>query len=275
MKLTTLIFSLGIGLFAGGFNATVYAVETGATADSDFEQSFQAGVAKYQDKKYDEARLSFTDALQKNPQSVQTLVNLALAQFQLGKKGEAVALLRKAQNLDPDFSTPQAALKFILPQLDVKEIPHEIQLWETVRSSFIVPFSMTAFLALNALAFFSTGWLFLVYFGKRRKALREDLPLPVFPLIPTVILAVFVSILGLTILKALDYRVPRGTIVSEKITVLSAPAEKSPSLFDLYAGLEVVLSSVEGDWVQVTYPGAMTGWIPKSSIFQTSGRNLW
>lgn len=271
MKLTTLIshFSviLGVGLFACGLNAT--------EATPDFEQSFQTGVAKYQEKKYDEARLSFEKALQQNPQSVQTLVNLALAQFQLGKKGEAVALLRKAHNLDPDFSTPQAALKFIVPQLDVKEIPHEIQLWETIRSRFIVPFSMTAFLALTALAFFSTGWLFTVYFGKRRKALKEDLSLPAFPTIPTVIAVIFVGVLTLTILKAWDYQVPRGTVILEKVTVLSAPIEKSPALFDLYSGLEVVLNNTEGDWVQVTYPGALTGWIPKNSVFQTSGRTLW
>lgn len=288
MTLTSLLFSLGIGLFTCGLNATAAEPSPPATnstlpaesvketpapaapiekasGNSDFEQSFQSGVASYQAKKYDEARLSFEAALQQNPQSVQTLVNLALAQFQLGKKGEAVAYLRKAHNLDPDFSTPPAALKFIVPQLEVKEIPHEIQLWETVRTNFVVPFSMTGFLAVTALAFFATGWLLLTYFGKRRRALKEDLPLPQFPLIPAVIGVVFVGMLTLTILKAWDYGIPRGTVIAPQITVLSAPIEKSPALFDLYSGLEVVLNNVEGDWVQVTYPGALTGWIPKKS----------
>jgi hypothetical protein len=64
-------------------------------------------------------------------------------------------------------------------------------------------------------------------------------------------------------------------VVSEKTTVYSAPNDKSAALFDLFAGLEVVLDQSNDQWVQVTYPGALTGWIPKSSVFQTSGRGLW
>ncbi len=240
-----------------------------------FEKAFEAGVVAYQAKKYDEARLAFSHALQLEPLSVQTLTNLALVQFQLGQKGWAVALLRKAQNLDPDFSTPRASLDFILPQLDVKEIPHEIQLWETARENFIVPFTLNGFLALSALCLFATGWLWLHYVGRRREAFREDKSLPPFPVIPTLIALIFIAVLALTLMKVLDQSVPRGTVVNEKVTVFSAPNEQSVALFDLYAGLEVVLRQDSGDWVQVTYPGASTGWIPKSSVFQTSGRAAW
>lgn len=240
-----------------------------------FEKAFEAGIANYQAKKYDEARLAFSQALQKEPLNVQALTNLALVQFQLGQKAWAVALLRKAHNLDPDFSTPQAALKFILPQLDVKEIPHEIQMWETVRANFIVPFTMTGFLALTALCLFATGWLWLQYFGKRREAFRDEKPLPPFPTIPTIIALIFVAALSLTLMKAIDQGIPRATVITDKTTVYSAPNEQSVALFDLFGGLEVVLKQDNENWIQVTYPGASTGWVPKSSLFQTSGRTAW
>jgi len=239
-----------------------------------FEKAFEAGVTSYKAKKYEEARLAFNQALEKDPFNVQALTNLALVQSQLGQKGWAVALLRKAHNLDPDFSTPKAALDFILPQLDIREIPHEIQLWETIRSNFIVPFSATTFLALSAFSLFASGWLFLGYLGRRREAYRAEKPLPDFPWIPTLISFVFVIVMTLTLLKLWDHEVPRGTVVLEKIVVYSAPDEKSVALFDLFAGLEVVLNQADDQWIQVTYPGALTGWIPKSSVFQTSGRNL-
>ncbi len=240
-----------------------------------FEKAFQAGVANYQSQKFEDARLAFTQAVEKEPKSVQALTNLALVQFQLGQKAWAVALLRKAHNLDPNFSTPKAALDFILPQLDVKEIPHEIQLWETIRSSFVVPYSLTGFLGMTALSLFAFGWLILKYFGQRREAFREEKALPSYPLIATLIGLVFLASLTVTTLKIWDGEIPRGTVVAEKVTVYSAPSDKSVALFDLFGGLEIIMNTADSDWVQVTYPGALTGWIPKSSVFQTSGRQQW
>ena len=240
-----------------------------------FDKAFEAGVASAKSKKYDEARLAFSQALEKEPNNIQALTNLALVQFQLGQKGWAVALLRKAHNLNPDFSTPKAALDFILPQLDVKEIPHEIEMWETIRDRFVVPFSLTGFLILTALCFFASGWVVLTYLGNKKRAYKEEKPLPPFPTIPLLLSAIFILMLSLTVLKIWDQGIPRGTVVAEKISVYSAPNEKSVALFDLFAGLEVVLDSTDANWVQVTYPGALTGWIPKSSVYQTSGRSLW
>jgi hypothetical protein len=248
-----------------------------ATKDSwpDFQKAFEAGVLAYQAHKYDEARLAFSAAAEKEPTNVEALTNLALVQFQLGQKGLAVGLLRKAQNLDPNFSTPKSALQFILPQMDVKEIPHEIQMWETFRSHFIVPFSLNSFLSVAAIAFFSSGWMLLSYFGRRREALRAEKSLPGFPMLASLACLIFVVMFTLSILKVIDGEMPRGTVIKDKVTVYSAPNDKSVPLFELFSGLEVVLNTADEQWVQVTYPGALTGWIPKANVLQTSGRNLW
>jgi hypothetical protein len=206
---------------------------------------------------------------------VNALTNLALAQFQLGHKAMAVALLRKASDLDPHFSTTRSALKFILPQLTVREIPHEIQTWETLRADLLVPFSLSGFLAMTALSFFATGWLLLQYLGRRRRALAENAVLPSFPWAATLIALIFVMMTALTVMKMIDQRSSRGTVVEEKVAVYSAPDTKSVVLFDLYGGLEVILNDVKNGWVQVTYPGGLTGWIPQSSVLPTSGRKLW
>jgi tetratricopeptide (TPR) repeat protein len=236
-----------------------------------FKEAFESGVLSYQNKNFEEALTAFNFALEKDPSNVQALTNLALVQFQLGQLPWSVALLRKAHNLDPDFSTPRAALEFILPQLGTREIPHEIQFWETFRSSFLVPFPLNSFLAMTALCLLGAGWLWLHYLGQRRQAFQEEKPLPSFPLIATFAALIFLSGLTLSALKIWDLNIPRGTIVSEKVTVYSAPDDKSAVLFDLFGGLEVIMKSSSEQWVQVNYPGALTGWVPKSSVFQTSG----
>lgn len=240
-----------------------------------FQKAFEAGVGAYQAKKFDEARLAFSAAVEQDPNSLEALTNLALVQFQLGQKGLAVGLLRKSLSLDPDFSISKSALKFILPQMDVKEIPHEIQLWESFRSHFLVPFPLNSFLAMTALSLLAAGWLFLNYAGKRKTALLGNKSLPAFPLLPLFFSLIFVSSLSLSIGKLIDAEMPRGTVIKEKVTVYSAPNERSVALFELYSGLEVVLGAIDDQWVQATYPGALTGWILKNNVLQTSGRNLW
>ena len=242
---------------------------------SRFEDAFQAGVTNYQAKMFDQAREAFQKSLELSPNSTSALTNLALAQFQLGQKGMAIALLRKASALDPDFSTPKAALSFILPQMDVKEIPHEIRMWESLRSQLLVPVALSVFLSLTALFFFASGWLLLSFFGARKKAFKDEAPLPNFPVIATLVTVGFIAFLSLSVLKIWDHTIPRATVIAEKVSVLSAPDEKAPSLFELYSGLEVVIESVNQNWVQVTYPGAMTGWVPKSSLYHTTGRAPW
>lgn len=240
-----------------------------------FETAFQSGVASYQQKKFDDARLAFGRAVELQPKNVNALTNLALAQFQLGNKGMAVALLRKASDIDPHFSTTQSALKFILPQLEVREIPHEIQTWESIRSSVLVPFSLSGFLAMMALSLFATGWLVLKFLGRRRRALRAESALPQFPVIAVFAALVFIAMTILAAMKVVDHQIPRGTIIADKASVYSAPDEKSVALFDLYSGLEVILNESKDSWIQVTYPGGLTGWIPKASVMPTSGRKLW
>lgn len=279
-----LIFALfAFGLFMGS-GPIAYAEEQktpepGLEQQSEkvetFEGLFKIGVEAYQSKKFDLARDALTKALEKNPQNVSTLTNLALAQFQLGKKGAAVALLRKAQNLDPDFSTPKAALKFILPQLEIKEIPHELHFFENLRSQILVPVPLNAYLILSALLLFAAGWILIGYLGAKKRALKDEKPFPPFPTIGATLALAFMVCLTTTLLKIYDYQTPRGTILDDKVAVLAAPDEKAAVLFDLYSGLEVIIQSTNQDWVQVNYPGALTGWIRKSALLHTAGKSPW
>lgn len=243
---------------------------TDAAERPSFEQSFQEGVKLYQSKDFAKALVSFESALKENPHNISLLTNLGLVSFELGKKGQALGYLRRALELDTDFGPAVQASKYVWSQLEVKELPHRIETYETIRSYFLKQVHLSSFLFLGGLCFFFSGWLFIRYFGQRKKAFDDELPLPAFPTVATLLAFFFVALLLLSLLKAYDLTLDRATIIAEKVSMHTAPSENETSLFELSQGLEVIVRKSENDWLQVTYPGGPTGWIKKSELMTTT-----
>lgn len=241
----------------------------------DFPQAYQKGVEFYQAKSFPDAVVAFKQAVLLRPDSVNALTNLGLSFFQIGKKGSALGVLRRAMMLDPDYSTPRSAHEYIFGQLPIKEVPHEIRWYDEFRKNYLDAVSLNALGAITALFLFSAGWLSIAYFAARKKSKEESLPPAPFSPITGVVIAGFALSLFFTMSKAVDQQTVRATITIEKVAVHSAPDNGSPELFDLYEGLEVSISQRMGTWVQITYPGASSGWVPQSSLFAHQGKIQW
>ena len=235
-----------------------------------FDTAFQSGIQNYQAKNFEPAKLAFTKALEFEPDNPSALTNLALVQYQLGEKGWALALLRKAKTIDPNLPTTKSALNFISTQMEVKEIPHEVKPWETLRNKAIEPFSLSFFIILTAGFLLSAGWTLLKYLGSRRRAFENNTALPSWPIPGLSLFLVFILSFLLMSLKFFDTQIPRATVVLTKVSALSQPDEKAPILFDLYSGLEIIINQTQNEWAQVTYPGGPTGWVQKSAISATT-----
>lgn len=230
---------------------------------------FALGTKAYSSKDYPKAAELFSQALDKDPNNSVTLTNLALTQFQLEKKPLAVGLLRKALALDPELSIANSGLKFVLSQMQVKEVPHKIETYESLRSNFVQPVPVTAYLILSAICLFASGWILISYGGRRKKALNEEKAPPAFPFIEVFLALSFILTTGLLSLKLYDSTIIRGTVIEDQISMQTAPGDNGVSILDLYGGMEVVVNSNQGEWVQVTYPGSFTGWIKKSALLMT------
>jgi hypothetical protein len=241
-----------------------------ATSDS-----FQTGLTALQNKNYPEAQSHFNEFLKANPDNAAALTNLGIASFYSGQKPWAIAYFRKALRVEPGYPTAKSALDFVWSQLEVKEIPHQIENYEFIRDMFLNSATPFYFLWISGIILFLFGWSLLSYFGKRKKALEEETPFPPLPWIGITAGVLFLITVTLMGLKFYDLQIPRATVVENKVSAQSAPGENQLNLFDLYGGFEVIIRNHSGDWAQVTYPGAMTGWIKKSSIFVTSGGNPW
>jgi len=238
----------------------------------DFAEFFKEGTQHYTAKEYDKARDAFAKAIEKDPNNATALTNLALAQFQLGNKALAVGLLRKVLTIDPELATAQAGLKFALKQIDLKDLPHQIETYESVHAKLLAPIPVWVYLILTALFLFITGWTFLTYMGRRRQALSAEKAPPSPPLMGFVFALALICSLGLLSLKLYDSTIVRATIIEDRVSMQTAPGESQVALLDLSGGMEVIVKSTEKEWSQITYPGSLTGWIKSSSLIVTSGQ---
>lgn len=241
-------------------------------ANSQTESSadlFTKGTQSYAQKEYKKAQELLTQALDKDPGNPSTLTNLALAEFQLNNKLVAIGLVRKALTIDPNLAVAQTGLEFMLSQISIKEVPHQNEAYEFIRTHFLVSYSHHSFLILSALSLFSAGWIWLSFAGRRKRSIEEEKSPPSTPIIGIFLGFVFVIFTGLAALKFYDSTVLRGTIIEDRVSLQTAPGENQVVILDLYGGMEVIARQVQGDWVQVTYPGSLTGWIKKSSLLMT------
>lgn len=238
----------------------------GQTPAPTFEELFRDGLSAYQTKAYDKAQDLFTQALNKEPGNTAAMVNEALTAFQLDKKGLAIAWFRRALMIEPDLLEAQAGLKFASAKLEIKEIPHRIETFETIRANVLELAPLRVFLAITALMILVGGWLFIGWFGAYRRALRSQEVAPGFSLFTGLLITLALAGIVLTSLKITDSTWPRGTIISKKVDARSAPADTGVALFQLYEGFEVLIREVKDGWVQVTYPGGLTGWVQKTDL---------
>lgn len=243
---------------------TLIWAQTASSADL-----FQEGTRNYLAKDYKKARELFLQSLDKDPNNATTLTNLALSEYQLGNKPLSVGLLRKALAQDPELFAAQSGLRFTLSQIQTKEVPRQIEFYETLRTRLLQPVPLSAYLVLSAVSFFATGWILVSYGGRRKKALSEERALPVFPWVGGFLSLLFVIFTGLLALKVYDGNIVRGTIIDERVSLQTAPGDNQVAILDLYGGMEVIARKTQGEWVQVTYPGSLTGWIKKSSLLMT------
>lgn len=235
-------------------------------------QAFQNALASFQKNDFKTARVWFRETLAKDPSQIVAWYDLGLTESKLGNAGLAMAFWRKALLLSPTFSQAKYALNYTRNKLERSDIPHDVETWETLHSDILVYASVIQFSFITAIIFFVAAWLVLMYVGARRRAILDEKPLPSFPIAAGLTSLAFIAFLILTICKAVDDSDLRATVVVKKVEARALPDTTSTSLFDLFEGLEVVVRQNRKDWVQVTYPGGATGWIPRASVFTNADR---
>lgn len=238
------------------------------------DEAYQKGLKFYQEQNYTEAQTQFTDVLAKDRNNKFALYNWGLASYKLSQRGRAVAAWRRALTLDPNYSLPAKALHFAQTEMPNDVFDHGTSTWESLRANILDEAQLDRFYGLSVLLILFTGFLGVRYFGARHRAFRDELPLPPFPTVAVIFSVLLVVSLGLTGAKIVAESETRATITDPGVVIRSGPNEADNNLLELIEGTEVIVKMRVKDWLQVTYPGGLTGWIPSRSAFVTSGDRI-
>lgn len=246
--------------------------------DSDSPHSanefYQAGIQSYQNNEFEKACEFFEQAWQQEHGNPLILYNWGLSEYKLENYGMAAAAWRKALSISPRFPQAQKALEFASPQLPSSPMSSSED-WEVLRSRVLNKFSLEHFLTLMTILLLFSGWASLNYLGRRRKAIQDEKPMPPFPTLAVILSALFLVSLLFSGLKTYDHFTPRATIIQQSAVIRSLPDSQANELFKLEGGAEVIIRRSANEWTQITYPGGMTGWVPREALFHTSGRQPW
>ena len=245
-----------------------------AFAEESAQQVYQQGIRAFQENQFDKARDLFWQAYESSPDNVEVLYNLGLSELKLEHIGRTLAAWRKAVHIDPYHSATVSGLQFLREQGKTGSFDAGGPL-SRFRSEILSRLSFDVLFALTAIFLGLTGFLLIKYWGRRRTAVLAEAPSPPFPTLGFLLAIFFVLFVGLIGLKTYDFYVTRATVVADSVALRTYPSADSNALFDLSSGYEVIVRHAQGDWAQVTYPGGMTGWVPRDTLFLTSGRNPW
>lgn len=236
-----------------------------AADDSGFQQALTA----FQNKNFQEARNLFEQAAAAHPHEASILHNWALSEVELGHKGQAVALWRKALSIEPGFPAAIQGRDYLEARYQMRG--YEKDPWLRSVNREIDEFSLDQLLALIAVLLSTGGWLWIRYFKARRTAFEEAKPSPHFPSVATffsVLLLLGVTLLGFKVSLMLT---PRATAVADNVSAKSLPGEQGASLYELREGSEVLVRRTQQNWLQVTNSDGLTGWVKNTQVMITQG----
>ncbi len=235
------------------------------------KELFQAGVTSFQKNELDQAREHFTASL-KISTSADTLYNLGLVEHKAKNEGLALGLWRKALVLEPTNGDIQHAIGFAERALPQQPVSRGGDLFESFHQKFLSQISLMSLIVVNLALLAFAGWILIRYFALKSRSIENEEPSPPIPYIGFIFVAgLLVSAVTLGA-KAYDLTLTRATIADEKVEVKTSPDAQAATLFELFEGLEVIVRQSHDDWLQVNYPGGLSGWVPAKAVLVSSGR---
>lgn len=236
------------------------------------EELFKAGVASFQKNELDQARDQFSQSLKLTPENVQTIYNLGLTEYKAKNEGLALGLWRKALVLEPSNDDVQRAIAFAERAIPQQPISRGGDLFESFHQKFLSQTSLMSLIVVNLILLAFAGWILIRYFALKSRSIENDEPSPPVPYIGYLfVVGLIVSAIVLAA-KSYDLTLVRATIIEEKVEVKTSPDSQAATLFELFEGLEVIVRQSHEGWMQVTYPGGLSGWVPAKAVLASSGR---
>ncbi len=234
-------------------------------------QLFEEGLALQQQKNWDSALDLYQQALDKSPATINAnqasaiYHNMSTVAFEKSDFLKAYVWSKKAVLLNPGNKIAGESLKQHSKKFEIPQVAHQISGYENLKSVIRLA-SVDLYAILTLVFFFFTLSLMFKNIITNKRNATENLPKKSFSWQSALFYSLTVLMFGVTLISWNDEATLRGLVIAEKTAVQTAPGENKPVIFEVQPGIEVEVLQVQADYVQVRYPGAFSGWIPKKSI---------
>jgi tetratricopeptide (TPR) repeat protein len=225
------------------------------------EDIFHRGNAAYEQGRYADAVEAYRSLLRYDVRDPIVEYNLANAEFRVGNLGRAILHYERARRLDPTDPDIQNNLEFARSRcFDRVETPRQaaVARWLRALQNRLGP-DRQAWVAV------ATVWLIAALFAWCLSrpggwTARHGWVLAVL----LVAMVAAVSSWYVT-LDRLDGR-RSAVVLVEVAEVLAGPGYSNPTLFTVHEGLTLEIRAEREDWLQVSLPNGLNGWIARRSV---------
>lgn len=245
-----------------------------------FQQLFQTGLSSLQQKKWDQALTDFQKILDLSrassdnqpsnkltpKQASAVYHNMSLASSQNNDVLHAYIWSKKSITLEPGNKLALDNFKILSEKVQLPQINHDISAYEHLHKMGLNYIPLDLLLMVMILSALLGLYRLSNYFLERKKhfiALESEgptkkptLPITSFILLPIAILALFFSTL-----KWQDLNKTKAMVISDLANLQTAPGENQAVILQLKAATELEVLKTHGEFTQVHYPGAFTGWV--------------
>jgi hypothetical protein len=227
------------------------------------EEIFSRGNAAYAQERYAESAEAYRTLLKYQVRDPRVEYNLGNAEFRLGRLGHAILHFERGRRLDPTDADIRANLEyarsFCFDRVDPPEVPAVVR-WVRAAQDRVGPDRQAwALLALIWLLAGLIGWAFSRP-GRWSAAYG-------WALSGGLLLAVLVGASWHVTYDRLEGR--RSAVVLEpSVEVLAGPGANNATLFTVHEGLIVEVRDVRAEWIQVSLPNGLNGWLARSAVEQ-------
>jgi hypothetical protein len=227
------------------------------------EEIFSRGNRAYEQERYAEAADAYRTLIKYQIRDPRVEYNLGNAEFRLGNLGRAIVHFERARRMAPADADIRANLEYArslcYDRVDPPEVPTVVR-WLRQLQDRVGPDAQ----AWAALALF---WCIggVLAWGLARPGRWSAI-------YGWVLTGAVLSLLLVGISWWITFDRLEGTasavVIEPAVEVLAGPGENNATLVTVHEGLEVEVRDVRPDWIQVSLPNGLSGWLRRDSVEQ-------
>ncbi len=225
------------------------------------EEIFARGNAAYEKGRFEEAAEAYRTVIRYGIRDARVEYNLGNAAFKLGRTGEAILHYLRARRMDPTDPDVEANLVLArsrcFDRVETPEVAGVVRLARSLQDRLGPDRQAVACLVLVWLAAGLVAWCSSRpgRWGPAAGWLSAALALA---------LALGASSWYTTWVRLEGN--PQAVVLRGSLDVLAGPGENNASLFTVHEGLTLQVRSERQDWIQVSLPNGLNGWVPKDAV---------